>query len=95
MSVRQSLRQGGKSPLRPLPILGSLLLALTQSPRAHAVTTVTVDGARAAVGRRSLNASCLSRSEEARPGEYVASAHVLTMVMHAIPNSQAKNILSR
>ena len=27
--------------------------------------------------------------------EYVASAHVLTMVRHAIPNFQAKNILSR
>ena len=44
MSVRQSLRQGGKSPLRPLPILGSLLLTLALSPAAHAVTTVTVDG---------------------------------------------------
>src|SRR5205807_4209556 len=43
-SVRQSLRQGGKSPLRPLPILGSLLLTLALSPRAHAVTYVTVDG---------------------------------------------------
>ena len=44
MSVRQSRRQGGKSALRPLSILGSLLLTLTLSPRAHAVTYVTVDG---------------------------------------------------
>ena len=44
MSVRQSLRQGGKSALRPLPILGSLLLTLALSPAAHAVTYVTVDG---------------------------------------------------
>ena len=44
MSVLQSLRQGGKCPLRPFPILGSLLLTLTLSPRAHAVTYVTVDG---------------------------------------------------
>jgi len=44
MSVRQSLRQGGKSPLRPLPILGSLLLTLTLNPRAHATTYATVDG---------------------------------------------------
>ena len=44
MSVLQSLRQGGKSALRPLPILGSLLLTLALSPRAHAVTAVSIDG---------------------------------------------------
>src|SRR5438445_6236026 len=44
MSVLQSLRQGGKSALRPLPILGSLLLTLALSPRALAVTAVSIDG---------------------------------------------------
>jgi sugar lactone lactonase YvrE len=44
MSVLQSLRPGGKCPLRPLPILGSLLLVLTLSPSARAVTAVSVDG---------------------------------------------------
>src|SRR5712692_7917123 len=44
MSVLQSLRQGGKSALRPFPILGSLLLALTFSPPARAVTYVSIDG---------------------------------------------------
>ena len=57
--------------------------------------STSVDGARIVGGQRRRTASWLSRSEEALPGEYVASAHVLTMVMHAIPNSQAKNILSR
>ena len=44
MSVLQSERQGGKSALRLLPILGSLLLALAFSAPARAVTYVTVDG---------------------------------------------------
>src|SRR3989442_2593227 len=44
MSVHQSLRQGGKSALRLLPILGSLLLALAVSPPARAVTSVSIDG---------------------------------------------------
>src|SRR5713226_7191723 len=44
MSVLQSLRQGEKSPLRLLPILGSLLLALAASTPARAVTTFSVDG---------------------------------------------------
>src|SRR5207247_1325961 len=37
MSVLQSLRQGGKSALRPVPMLGSLLLALAASPPARAI----------------------------------------------------------
>src|SRR6266852_5425129 len=40
----QSGRQGGKSALRPVPILGSLLLALAASTPAHAVTSFSVDG---------------------------------------------------
>ena len=36
MSVLQSLRQGGKSALRPVPMLGSLLLVLAGSMPARA-----------------------------------------------------------
>ncbi len=44
MPVIQSLCQGGKSALRYLPTVGSLLLALAASAPARAVTTVSIDG---------------------------------------------------
>ena len=44
MSVLQRLGQWNPGTRRPAVILGSLLLALTLSPCAHAVTAVSVDG---------------------------------------------------
>src|SRR5438093_11196141 len=67
MSVHQSLRQGGKSALRLLPILASLLLALTFSPPARAVTTVSVDG-RTAPFTLTVGETVTIRFDVAKPG---------------------------
>src|SRR5436305_2051221 len=44
MSVLQPLGLWKEEPRRAAVILGSLLLTLTLSPRAHAVTTASIDG---------------------------------------------------
>src|SRR5947208_3269183 len=67
MSVLQSWRRRGKSPRRPLPILGSLLLALAISPAAHAVTTVSIDGHSAPV-TLTVGDTVTVRYDVAKPG---------------------------